>query len=98
MIVRAGDEGARQSALRVGHRQNPAGSTRAREPLTYRTDTDSQKIWADNRLSMDDAMLLINYYLVTHGITVSGIQRKRGPRASGNDATPPAKEELSPRH
>ena len=32
-------------------------------PLTYRVDTDAHKIWSDNKLTTEDAVRIIDYYL-----------------------------------
>ena len=53
----------RHEDFRLVIAQNPASITKSREPLSYRVDTMSHKIWVDNALGFNDAIRIINYYL-----------------------------------
>lgn len=47
----------------LGIAQNPARTTKGREELLYQTATTGHKIWVDNRLTREDGLMLIDYYL-----------------------------------
>lgn len=81
-----------------GVSQNPAKTTRAREPTPYQVDIAAQKIWADNRLSEKDALLIINFYLKAAADRVPLDLRERLARLHVVMCeNHPNREELSPR-
>ncbi|MCK5581087.1 MAG: AAA family ATPase [Candidatus Omnitrophica bacterium] len=77
--------------------QNPARTTKAREPLPYRVDTIAHKIWTDNILRKSDAVRIIDYHLDQADKVPQDIKNEIAEVHIELSKVHPKKESLSPR-
>ncbi|MFC2091939.1 AAA family ATPase, partial [Elusimicrobiota bacterium] len=79
--------------------QNPAITTLGRKPIPYGIDTVSHKIWVDNRLTREDAVMIIDHHMETEysDEKLDDIKKKLARLHNLYTRIHPHKEELSPR-